>query len=321
MTAWPPPAMSRSARHPPPEFSTSQYWPTLALVPKSAPETRVACHCTAPLASIEATCTLTELLFTKVYCTAAPEEERTEPTAPQESWPAPLALTRSGAAWVGLGVGLWVGLGLGFGEDFGVDPLDPAAVVWACVAAFWVVGWALGRLDDAAEERGEVRAADADGDGWEVADCADTDVPGTAAAAAAALPCEVGLWPEPLRATPVATEPTRITAAAVPIITGRARRRRGRACGPVTAHGMTAAAGSASATGSGSSGGAAAGFPVSRTAVSASACVGPVAASVGPVPASASAGAWPTCVGPAPACVGPVSASAGAWTASRAIAA
>jgi hypothetical protein len=66
-----------------------------------------------------------------------------------------------------LGVGFLVGLGLGFGEDSGVDLVDdgtdPGAVVWACVTAFWVVGCALGRLDDTAEERGEDLAADGDG--------------------------------------------------------------------------------------------------------------------------------------------------------------
>jgi hypothetical protein len=108
-------------------------------------------------------------LLTKVYSTEAPEEERREPMAAQESRPAPLTLTLGTAGCVGLGVGFLVGLGLGFGEDFGVDLVDdgtdPGAVVCVCVTGFWVVGCALGRLDDAAEERGEDLAADADADG------------------------------------------------------------------------------------------------------------------------------------------------------------
>ena len=112
----------------------------MALVENSAPGLIVDCHDRAPPESMDPIATLAGLLLTKVYCTDAPEEERTEPIALQESSPAPLALTRSTAGCDCLGVGFGVGLWLGFGEDFGVelvdDGTDPGAVVCVWVIAF-----------------------------------------------------------------------------------------------------------------------------------------------------------------------------------------
>jgi hypothetical protein len=84
--------------------------------------------------------------------------------APQDSSLAPLTLTLSAAACVGWGVGLCVGFGVGLGLDCCVGPLVVGAVAGAWVVAACVVGCAAGRLDDGAEECGEVLAADADDD-------------------------------------------------------------------------------------------------------------------------------------------------------------
>src|ERR1700722_14835788 len=140
MVAWPPPWMSRTARQPPPDFWTTQYWPTLALAENSAPGLIVDCHASAPLESMDAIATLAELLLTKGYCTDAPEGKQGEPMAPQDSSPAPLALTCSTAGCVCLGVGFGVGLRLGFGEDFGVDLVDDATDPGA-VDCVWVIAF------------------------------------------------------------------------------------------------------------------------------------------------------------------------------------